>query len=210
MASRTRRLPNLPWLAGLGGMALLLAVWLVPALRPSHPTSQPAPVPREALVLNDGVLQRRGANEAFSGVMIERHPNGTLKSRSAVVEGRLEGLSEGWYADGGLQVREGFVAGVSDGIRTKWFPNGRKRTEAVIVQGKLHGTFRRWHENGVMAEEVGMRDGKPHGIARSWYPSGWLRSRAVTNAGEVEKTESWPDGTMREEVAEREAADAPS
>lgn len=203
------RLPHLPWLAGLGVLALLLAAWLLPRLRPAGEPAGPTPVLRNELELRASRLYRCGTPEPFTGVMIERYPNGKLQSRSQVVAGQLEGLSEGWHPNGHLAVREQFHTGISDGLRVKWRPDGAKLSEATIVQGHLEGRFRRWHANGVLAEEVIMHRDQPEGSARAWYPSGFLRSHVITHEGKVVRQETWPDGERREETAASEADTAP-
>ena len=150
-------------------------------------------VPREALVLREGQLYLTNAAAPFTGQLIERYPEGGLRARSAIRNGRLEGKSEGWFTNSQPQVVEYFVAGVSHGPRTKWYPNGNKQSEAAIVAGKLQGVFRRWHPDGGLAEEISMNDGQPDGVSRSYYPSGYLKAQAQLQKGQVVKQESWSE-----------------
>ncbi len=150
-------------------------------------------VPREALVLRAGQLYLTNAAAPFTGQLIERYPEGGLRARSAIRNGRLEGKSEGWFTNSQPQVVEYFVAGVSHGPRTKWYPNGNKQSEAAIVAGKLQGVFRRWHPDGGLAEEISMNDGQPDGVSRSYYPSGYLKAQAQLQKGQVVKQESWSE-----------------
>ncbi|HYG34030.1 MAG TPA: toxin-antitoxin system YwqK family antitoxin [Clostridia bacterium] len=176
----------------LFGVALAGLFW---ATRP-----QPKPaaeINRNLLVLHEGRLCLRDQTYPFTGFMVETNENGALLSRSAVSNGLLEGLSEGFYTNGQKQIAEHFRAGVSDGLRTKWHPNGRKLSEAAIVEGKLHGTFRRWFEDGALAEEIEINQGEPHGSARSYYPSGFLKVQARMEAGKMLEQKSWQDGEFR-------------
>ncbi len=129
---------------------------------------------------------------AFTGLMIERYPGGALQSRSALREGRLHGVSEGWFTNGVLQVREYFTNGVSHGLRAKFYPDGQKLSEAPVVGGKIDGTFRRWHRGGVLAEEIAMRDNQPHGESHSFHPDGSPKARAVTENGKVIEQHFFP------------------
>ena len=137
-------------------------------------------------------------NNPFNGFLIERYPDGGMKSRSAISNGYLEGLSLGWYTNKQMQVQEQFVKSVSHGLRTQWHPNGVKKSEAPITNGKLHGTFRRWDEQGKLAEEIELKEGVPHGISRSWFPSGSAKSWVRMEAGKVAEQKSWEDGATRD------------
>lgn len=159
-----------------------------------------AEVDKSALERRDGRLYRQGDSDPFSGWMTETHPNGSLRSRSQVVNGQLHGLSEGWTAEGRLQVQEPFEHGRSHGIRTKWFPSGGTQSVAHIVHGELQGPFRRWHENGVLAEDVMMQEGQPHGLTLSYYPSGHLKAQVRLDQGKVVEQRFWNDGEYREPV----------
>ena len=186
----------------LGVLALGLALAGVTVLglirRSSVPNeTAPAALVREAartnLVLREGQLWSR-EQEPFSGWMVEYFADGTARSRSAVANGLLHGLSRGYYTNAQLQVTEYFVAGVSEGVRTKWYPNGIRQSEAPIAGGKLQGTYRKWHENGVLAEEVEFAAGQPEGVAWSYYPSGCRKGRVVLEQGRAVAQQFWRDG----------------
>ncbi|MHB1309853.1 MAG: toxin-antitoxin system YwqK family antitoxin [Limisphaerales bacterium] len=180
------------WLTGLLGAAVLTTcVWL--GTRPA-PLPETVEVSRDHLVLRAGRLYLPDATVPFSGLMQETHEAGTPRSRSRLVAGQLEGLSEGWHTNGVKQIEEHFRGGVSHGRRTKWDENGQKLSEAQIVEGRLEGVFRRWHADGTLAEELPMTAGQPDGLARAFYPSGCLKAEARLLAGQVREQHQWQDG----------------
>lgn len=125
------------------------------------------------------------------------HANGVLKSRSEHKKGRLNGLSQGWYPNGQLQVEEYFKEGVSHGLKVNWYADGVKKSEAHISEGQLNGIYKRWHQNGILAAEVIYNKGVPHGKSRAFYPSGYLKAEIELEAGEVFKETRWKDGEVK-------------
>ena len=182
-------------------VALLAVFWPRPtADHPSGTSRETLEVLRSELTLRDGRLYRTGDSNAFSGVMIERYSGGALQSRSIVLEGVLDGVSEGWFTNGQLQVTENFNRGVSQGLRTKWYPNGSKLSEANIVEGKLDGLFRKWHENGFLAEQAEFNHGEPNGESLAYFPSGFLKARVRLQAGKVVEQTFWKDGESSDKL----------
>lgn len=191
LQNQTRR-PKTKWafsllaLALLAGAVTMLLPWLLAPKLPIESTAvAPAAISRTNLVLVAGRLCLAGETNAFSGIMIDHQTDGMLRSRSAVTNGLLHGLSEGWHTNGQLQVTEHFKAGVSHGPRTKVYADGTKLSEAAIVDGQLHGPFRRWHENGALAEEMEMNHGQPDGIAKAYFANGTLKSECTLRNGKV-------------------------
>ena len=81
-----------------------------------HPQREDLPEAADSeLTMVEGRLVRSGETNAFTGWMTETYTNSTLKSRSAISNGLMHGVSEGWYTNGQIQVREHFVEGVSHG-----------------------------------------------------------------------------------------------
>ena len=185
------------WL-GLVGVAVLgLAAFKFFTLRPSPDTERSSDlveVARTNLVLEGGRLCFAGTTNLFTGLMVEHHAGGTLRSRTAVTNGLLHGLSHGWYTNTQLQVEETFREGTSHGTRTKWYASGVKESEAPIANGVLHGTFRRWHENGAPSEQAELVEGRPEGLSLAWFPSRSLKGRVLMKEGKVMEQTFWKDG----------------
>jgi len=187
----------------LGFIALLLlfavggAVFLL-TRHPAPVTPTVQEVHRKDLQMSEGVWYTPGQSNAFTGLLFDSYDDGSVKSRSTVSNGLLEGLSHGWYTNGQQQVEEQFVAGVSHGLRTKWHSNGQKLSEVNIVNCKLEGTYRTWHDNGQPAKEVEMKDGQPDGLSKAWFPSGYLKAQVTMRKGEVVTQQFWNDGEHRE------------
>lgn len=152
----------------------------------SNDVAQP---PREVslteLVLRDGRSYRTNEALPFTGILVGRYADGSLRSRSIMSNGVLQGLSEGWYTNGIPEVREEFVGGISHGQRLKWYPDGARMSEATIRNGKLEGTFLRWHEGGALAEEISLSNNVPNGISRGYDTNGSLRVEATMAAGRL-------------------------
>lgn len=183
-------------LVGLAALVVLVGI----ALHRTPVTTQTAEteVARTNLVLLSGRLYQVGASNAFTGVMLDYGADGILRSRSAVSNGLLHGLSQGFHTNGQAQVTEYFREGISDGPRTKWYPSGAKLSEATVVNGKLQGTFRRWHENGTLAEQLELVDDQPDGEAVSYFPSGYLKARATLQSGKLIAQNFFTDGQAKE------------
>jgi antitoxin component YwqK of YwqJK toxin-antitoxin module len=181
-------------LLGVGAVALVVSGWFL---------TRPRPQPVEAtaaiadLVRVDGRLMLRAdTNRVFSGWLVEESSTGTPRSRSQIKDGVLNGVSEGWYTNGQIQVREHYVQGVADGVRVKWHANGATQSVATIANGKLTGRFLRWHDDGSLAEEVAMLDGQPDGLSRAYYPSGFVKAEVQLKAGQVVEKKFWKDGEV--------------
>ncbi len=161
-------------------------------------------VGRDRLVLREGRWMKTDETNAFTGMMVEFYPDGTLQSRTVVSNGLLNGLSEGWWTNGVLAVRETFREGRSHGVRTKWGMSGNRISETHIQEGRIDGLHREWHTNGHLAVEVAMVAGKPQGLSRKWNPEGalvgqWSLSNGVvvatiTNASELQALAQKGDG----------------
>ena len=198
---------HLRWLlpVAIVGALLFLVIKPTAPIPVAVPVSAIVEVPRIELELRSARLYRIGATNPFHGWLVEFHRSGSRLSRSAVTNGQLHGLSQGWHTNGQLQVNEQFVEGVSQGRRTKWSAGGAKLSEASIVDGQLHGTYRRWHENGTLAEQIEFRAGQPEGVSLAYFESGFLKARAASRDGQVIKQEQWKDGQMNARFATAEA-----
>jgi len=168
-------------------LGMLLALWVTwhhsRPLRPSAPSF--VELNRTNLMRLQNHWCVLGQTNPFTGVMLEFYPGGARMSRSVISNGLLNGLSEGWFTNGQIQIQETYHDNLSDGLRTKWYPNGKKLSESAIVQGKLEGIFRHWHIDGSLAEEIPMHAGRQEGVGHAYYPSGYLAEEVEVRAGQV-------------------------
>jgi antitoxin component YwqK of YwqJK toxin-antitoxin module len=106
-------------------------------------------------------------------------------------------VSETWYTNGQVEVREHFKDGVSHGLREKWYENGTRLSLAMIADAKVIGTFRSWHDNGQLSEQIEMKLGLPDGVALAYYPSGFLKAETTVHEGQVLERKLWNDGDRK-------------
>jgi len=192
-ASRTRGLLIIAAMAVVLGGVIFLTTRQKPI--PNVPFPE---VNRQSLELRDGKWHMPGQTNGFTGFLLTTYEDTAKKSRSAVSNGLLQGLSEGWHTNGQLQITEHFMAGTSHGLRTKWYQSGQKQSEVNVAEGKLSGTYRSWHENGKLAEEVGLKDGQPEGLSKAWFESGFRKSQVTLADGKVVSQKFWKDGEFTE------------
>lgn len=204
MSESTANQRRNPWWAVFFlGFAVLLFVLTNRSGREPAPDQDPPKPPFAVMLTNtirkDGLLLLKGTTNPVSGEVVERYRDGSLKSATYFVEGRLHGMSEGYYTNGQIQVREHFTNGVSHGVRTKWYDSGATQSVTTIVAGEHHGQFRRWHENGQLAQELNLVEGKADGLSRAWHTNGQLKAEVNLDNGKVLTQKFWnPDGSEPE------------
>ena len=189
-------LPNRRQLTIPIGLAcgLALVLWLTWRGAPLVPAVPLPELARTNLYRLHGSWYQTGHTNPFTGVLLEFYPGGRPMSRSVVSNGLLNGLSEGWFTNRQMQVREYYRDNVADGVRTRWYPNGHKLSEATIVHGKIEGIFRHWHQDGSLAEESPMRAGQQEGVGRAYYADGYLQEEVEVRDGKVINKQTWKEG----------------
>jgi len=155
-------------------------------------------VPRGEVEFRDGLLRLSGQSEPFDGILIENWSASRRKAEVPVRDGRVDGVTRGWYESGVQEVEEGFRAGVSHGWRTRWHPNGRIKSRVWIQHGMLAGFFHEWHSNGRLAQITPLRSGQAWGEVIAWGESGDPLSRiAVQDRADNRQGPRQSDRVMR-------------
>ena len=185
--------PKGRWILAVVLLSLVGAISFAtrPRLKPPAPLLE---VRRQKLELRDGIWYVHGQTNGFTGILLDTYEEGALKSRSAISNGLLEGLSQGWWSNNVLQVTEYYSHGISHGQRTKYYSDGRKQSVATVVNGKLEGRFERWHENGNLAEQVNLKQGEPDGESVAYHPDGSLKARVHLAQGKILDQKFWAPG----------------
>ena len=165
-----------------------------------------ATVSRGELIVRSGRYYRSGSSTAFTGWMLDRFPDGTVSLRTSVMNGRLNGISEGWYTNGVRQLEEYFKEGVADGIRSTWHANGELRSEGGVRSGLQEGGYRQWDEKGNLLVEAEFAEGKPDGLSLARFPSGYLKAEALMRHGEIVTRRTYVDSVQLQPTLRTESA----
>ena len=158
----------------------------------------PGSVARFRLAQHEGRWFRAAGSVPFTGWVTDHFVGGTVKLRSGMVDGKLQGESTGWFTNGVVELREHFQRGQPHGVRATFYATGQPRSTGRLAAGQQQGIYRQWYENGKLAVEAEFAGGKPHGLSRAWYLNGSLKAEALMNHGEVQARHVYPDGTRWE------------
>ena len=90
--------------------------------------------------------------QLFTGVAIERWPNGALRARSEFENGWEVGTDREWYESGQLKYKARMGVDVHDGTIEEWYENGRRKLVSEYDRGQLIRQ-KIWDETGVLIED---------------------------------------------------------
>jgi antitoxin component YwqK of YwqJK toxin-antitoxin module len=111
----------------------------------------------------------------FTGILIDRHDNGSVKSRTPYREGREEGEARAWYPDGRMKEKGSYENGRKIGVHTGWWENGSRRYRYEFVDDLHHGSAREWYPGGALFRSFSYRRGQEEGAQRMWNEDGSLK-----------------------------------
>lgn len=90
-----------------------------------------------------------------NGESIIKYPNGNVKMKGMMKDGKREGLWKSYYENGLQWSATTFEAGIKNGKTTTWFENGKKRYDGFYKNDVESGKWIYWNEKG---EEVATKD----------------------------------------------------
>ncbi|MEE3055454.1 MAG: toxin-antitoxin system YwqK family antitoxin, partial [Planctomycetota bacterium] len=140
----------------------------------------------------------------FTGVAVQKYPNGQKKFEETYKDGKNHGLRTEWYENGQKKEEFTYKDGKRDGPTTGWYENGQKGAEATHKDGNPvtaivwkpngekcpntnlmngNGIVCIYHENGQKRGEGTFNDGKPHGLGTKWYENGQKKEERTHKDG---------------------------
>ena len=116
--------------------------------------------------------------EPFSGYRIELE-NNQLVYRLPIINGKENGIAQGWYNDGKILMERNYVDGKKDGLFNQWWPNGNVRYLFHYKEDQLEGTQLIFFPDGSKREESNYELGRKEGRQQTWNEEGFLISNYV-------------------------------
>jgi len=132
--------------------------------------------------------QKRGylwyRNKHFSGRVYELHPDGDTALLASYVDGKEEGWSQKWYANGKKMEERFYVHGKKQGRHTAWWEDGKKRFEYYFLNDEHEGQAKEWYNNGQPYRFFHYTNGQEDGLQQMWWEDGKTRANYVVKDGQ--------------------------
>ncbi|MBR9830575.1 toxin-antitoxin system YwqK family antitoxin [Acidiluteibacter ferrifornacis] len=97
-----------------------------------------------------------------TGIFQETYPNGKLKIKGYLNEGKRDGVWEYYYENGFTWSKGVYKNGVREGYSMVYHENGVKKIQGEYKEGKAAGIWKFWSEQGELIKEVNIEeDGMP-------------------------------------------------
>ena len=90
-------------------------------------------------------------SKPFTGVVFVNHKNGKVWKEGAYVDGKMQGLSKGYYESGQIWFEQDVQNGQYIYIK-KWHENGQIMSEQHYNKGKVN-SFKEWDKEGNLLKE---------------------------------------------------------
>jgi len=107
--------------------------------------------------------------------------NGKLKYERNYKNGKLHGISRGYYPSGKLKVTSSFYNGVAWGNTIGYYENGKVKANIPFVKGKVEGVQKEFYNNGQLKSSQRFAMDIPVGTKRVYFPDGNMKARINFN-----------------------------
>jgi antitoxin component YwqK of YwqJK toxin-antitoxin module len=141
------------------------------------------------------------ASGELVGGYVTYYPNGKIEKQVAQDgQGRQDGVTSQYFADGTLENRGNWRHGLPEGEHQLYHATGKLRETSSYRDGKqLDGPKQISAENGKPSTSYVLRGGKIEGEMLTYFPDGSISSRSAMKEGKYHglTTNYYPDGAVR-------------
>ena len=99
----------------------------------------------------------------------EYYPDGSVKSVIHYRNGKEDGLTTYYRADGGRALEVTMKAGKKEGKLTRWYTNGAVEDISYYMNDSLHGSQSIYDMQGSQTVYIEYSNGKKNGAYKSWH-----------------------------------------
>jgi antitoxin component YwqK of YwqJK toxin-antitoxin module len=122
-----------------------------------------------------------------TGIWVEFHCNGNLKSRVTFANGRPDGYAQIFHENGKIMEEGNWKNSRWVGKYKLYYDNGQVQHEfAFNESGKRDGPQKYFHDNGQVAIEGNFANGKESGVIKEYYENGDVKAEKNYSDGTVD------------------------
>ena len=141
------------------------------------------------------------ASGELVGGYVSYYPDGKIEKQVAQdKQGRQDGVTSLYRADGSLESRGNWRHGLPEGTHQQYHATGKLREASVYREGKrVDGPVQTFDANGKLSTSFVLRDGRMEGELLAYFPDGKVAGRTQVSKGKFNgsSAEYYPDGAVR-------------
>ena len=141
------------------------------------------------------------ASGELVGGYVSYYPDGKIEKQVAQDgQGRQDGVTSLYRADGSLESRGNWRHGLPEGTHQQYHATGKLREASVYREGKrVDGPVQTFDANGKLSTSFVLRDGRMEGELLAYFPDGKVAGRTQVSKGKFNgsSAEYYPDGAVR-------------
>lgn len=96
-----------------------------------------------------------------NGVITRKYPDGSLRAKIPVLNGKQHGLAVEYYKNGNKSLEITYVNGIKHGLSRRYYESGTLFKETPYDSGIINGVEKTYRENGKLSAEIPYRNGNP-------------------------------------------------
>ncbi|MEM6321600.1 MAG: membrane-binding protein, partial [Bacteroidota bacterium] len=126
-------------------------------------------------------------DQPYSGYMVSYYPDGRLKEKTGILNGRKQNQSTQWFPDGHLKQVANYHRGKLHGEKKRWTSNANHALVAEFnyINGKAHGEQTQWYVTGELYKKLNLNMGKEEGLQRAFRKNGALYANYEARNGRI-------------------------
>ncbi|KAB8064385.1 toxin-antitoxin system YwqK family antitoxin [Janthinobacterium violaceinigrum] len=141
------------------------------------------------------------------GGYVTYYPDGKIEKQVAQDgQGRQDGFTSLYRADGSLESRGNWRHGLPVGTHQQYHATGKLREASVYREGqRVDGPVQTFDANGKLSTSYVLRDGRMEGELLAYFPDGKVSNRTQVSKGKFNgsTTDYYPDGAVRASMTQR-------
>jgi antitoxin component YwqK of YwqJK toxin-antitoxin module len=141
------------------------------------------------------------------GGYVTYYPDGKIEKQVAQDgQGRQDGVTSLYRADGSLESRGSWRHGLPEGTHQQYHATGKLREASVYREGKrVDGPVQTFDADGKLSTSYVLRDGRMEGELLTYFPDGKVSNRTQVSKGKFNgsTTDYYPDGSIHSSMTQR-------
>jgi antitoxin component YwqK of YwqJK toxin-antitoxin module len=139
------------------------------------------------LVYNNAVSLWTLDGRLFSGYAISLYPNGNIKQKFGIYQGKKQNEALDWYPDGHLKYSSNYHKGKLHGEKKAWTSDAPHRLISHLnyKMGRAHGIQKKWYATGEIYQILNLNMGKEEGIQQAFRKNGILYANYEAKKGRI-------------------------